>query len=165
MPARAVCIGVALLSLWALRSYDQAGVWLDERSVWAHAVTVSPVKPRVLINVGRSLELDQRPADAVFAYQAALESSWDARRPWRDSREARAVARTNLGRLAFNAGRRGDGFAYFDAAVDEWGEFAPARFQRGIAYARVGRCDESRRDFEAVLALTGKDVRVACEPR
>jgi Tfp pilus assembly protein PilF len=155
---------VAVFGLWALRSYDQTTVWHDERSLWAYAVAVSPEKPRVLVNYGRSLELDGRVEDARLAYLATVDGSDDVRRNAEANREAFAVALTNLGRIERQALHPFQAEAYLSRAVRRFPAFGPARFQLAMLYASQGRCSEMTTELQTVKSLTQQTVNLACEP-
>ena len=157
-------VAIGLLLAWAARTSDQTRVWHSDLSLWTQAVAVSPLKPRPWINLGRALEADQRPAEASQAYHAAVRLSLDRTRPAREQAEARAVALTNLGRLAVRAGDRARGLGYLDAATDAVPEFAPALFQRALAWALMGQCSRMAGDLADVRRITGMSVVVPCEP-
>ena len=79
-----VLVAISVLLACAWRTHQQLQVWQSDLTLWAHAATIAPAKPRVALNYGVSLlarDEAQALQQLVRAYQLtqlAHVPQWDA---------------------------------------------------------------------------------------
>jgi tetratricopeptide (TPR) repeat protein len=100
-----------------------------------------------LLNLGRALELEGRPEEALALYREAADG--DARN---------VEARNNLGGALLAAGKPGEAEPWFREALAIRPDDAPSLSNLGIALAALGRDEEAERQFRAAV---GADPRYA----
>lgn len=66
---------VVLIAWFTLQSHDYVRVFQSNQTLWAHAVTAAPYKPRVVVNYGLTLlqanQLQAGVAQLALAHQLA----------------------------------------------------------------------------------------------
>ena len=85
-------VGVVLLAgFYVWQTYQQIQTWENNPSLWSHAVTVSPYKPRVLQNYGLALLERGDTKGAIEQFRQAVKMAdlphvpaWDRRITNRD---------------------------------------------------------------------------------
>ena len=98
-PARRNALGLTLACvavLMAARTHAYATVWRSEVSLWRHAVSHAPLKPRPWINYGVALTRVGRYDEARQAWTIAVQMADGAHVPWWDAAVSRQLGRTNL---------------------------------------------------------------------
>lgn len=91
-------IGAYLLGC-ALVTYQQAKAWESDRTLWAHAVELAPLKPRPALNYGSALLLVGDYQRAAIWWAHAAELATQPHVPAVDARHTRRTALNNLTRL------------------------------------------------------------------
>ena len=121
-------IGVSLLVLsgLALLTCRQAMVWQNDVTLWAHAVGVTPEKPRPLLNYARALALTDRLETATAFNAHAYIAAADPRRPENRREEWQAIADLNQAMVLLALGERSAGKRHLARALGVWPDFPPA---------------------------------------
>ena len=168
-PVRALAVGA--LSVAALLSFRQVGVWRDSISLWTHALAVSPENylaqsklATLAIAAGRpdeaiarlELALHTNPAHAAshVTLAAALEQvgrADEARAHLERALElepAFAIAHFNLANLLLDQARASDAEAHYRAALRGGLELGAVHQGLALALDAQGRTDEARRERE-----------------
>jgi tetratricopeptide (TPR) repeat protein len=148
---RAAWMALGLLCLaCAARTYARNSDWLDERSLWTSAETVSPGSAKVHNNLGHALsQLPGRLPDAIAQYETALRIEPNY-----------AAAHSNLGSaLAQVPGRMPDAMAEFQAALRIDPDYAEAHYNLGNALSQVpGRLPDAIAQYQAALRIDPGDA-------
>ena len=142
-------VTAAICLAFAMRTYSRNADWLDERSLWASAVAVSPESARAHNNLGTALPLPDRLPDAIAEFQTALRIRPDD-----------AEAHNNLGSaLAHVPGRLSDAIAELQAAVRISPDYAAAHYNLGLALLETpGRLPDALTELQAALRLRPNDA-------
>ena|SRR3990167_10984890 len=94
-PGLAALLLVVLLAL-AGSARQHAEVWRSESALWAHAVRLSPQKPRVLNNYGVTLVMRAQFDEARQVFEAAHRAGHSPHLPPWDRVEGEQTSRANL---------------------------------------------------------------------
>jgi tetratricopeptide (TPR) repeat protein len=122
------CSGVALLSILCLLSFRQVGRWRDSRTLFEHAVRVSPRSVVARNNLGLALASQGRPRQAASQFREALRIRPDS-----------AEAHRNLGIALARMGRVPEAAAHLEAAARLRPEGAEVRSYLARCYLVLGR--------------------------
>jgi tetratricopeptide (TPR) repeat protein len=146
LPERAWwAVPAAICIAFGARTYARNRDWMDERSLWASAVAVSPGSARAHNNLGNALPLEaDRLPDVIAEFEAALRILPDD-----------AEAHNNLGNaLAHMPGRLPDAIAELQAAVHIRPDYAEARNNLGSALLETpGWLPDAIGEFQAALRI------------
>jgi tetratricopeptide (TPR) repeat protein len=115
----------------------------DARDAYARAVALDPGHASARVNLGRWLQEDGHPAQAVVQYRAALAA--EPNHP---------TAAFNLGTALEDLGRWGDAIAAYRKAIDADDDFADAHFNLARLYERSGRRAAALRHLKAYKLLS-----------
>jgi hypothetical protein len=94
---RAVMVG--WLVWCAAVTHDQVGVWRSDLTLWLHAATVAPAKPRPALNYGSALAIRGEFVGAALWWEHAIRLADAPHVPPHDRRRTLASARHNLSAL------------------------------------------------------------------
>jgi tetratricopeptide (TPR) repeat protein len=125
---REAAVGAAgsVLVGFAILSWVQVGYWRDSRTLWEHAVKVSPANSEALNNLGHSLTQEGKLAEAARCFAAALEAY-----------PGHAEAHNNLGRALADMGRWQEAVPHFREALRLQPTYAKAHDNLGLALLRL----------------------------
>lgn len=138
---------VGWLALLAGSTFARAHVWQSDRQLWANAARQAPLKPRPLLNYGRTLEQAGEWDQADDLYRRVIGLSFDARRGTYLNRYTRAAAETNLAHLYILRGWHASALRVLNNTLEDWPEFPYARYNRGALLWAYGACRDARADF------------------
>lgn len=132
---------VGLLGVWALLSARQVPVWTNHRTLWTHALALTPNHPRVVLNYGRALDLggDLEGADAAYLLAIGLAT----RLPPEARGAIDAIAASNRGHLALARHDIAGALRILNALNQEDPTFQPGQINRAIALTLAGSCVEA----------------------
>ncbi len=104
-------------------------------------VAARPQYPDGQFNLGHALEKSGRPEQAIDAYRTAIELG--VARAWE--------AQTRIGSCLVALGREREADRYFDQALAQAPDFAPALFGKGMAKMAFGDFERAGQRFEEAL--------------
>jgi len=154
-PSSRAALVVFLLVLMGLGFLTQsrARVWHDDLSLWTDAVQRAPRKPRPWINLGLALERAGDVTSGMQAHQAALALSFQPRLSQYQQVFSRVASETNIARVLAQSGEEEAAERILNDIIARHPNFAHARYNRGILYARTGRCEQGLTDFVLAAQL------------
>jgi tetratricopeptide (TPR) repeat protein len=115
----------------------------DARDAYARAVALDPRHASARVNLGRWLQEDGHPAEAVVQYRAAL-----AAQP------SHPTAAFNLGTALEELGLRAEAIQAYRRALDADDDFADAHFNLARLYEQAGRRAAALRHLKAYKLLS-----------
>ncbi|HEY2993184.1 MAG TPA: tetratricopeptide repeat protein [Methylomirabilota bacterium] len=139
-------VAVALLGLGVL-SWQQAAIWHDSVTLWAHATSVDPTCARCQNRLGASLHAAGLSSAGVIPLQRAV-----ALRP--DIPNFRG----DLGQVLVWLNRPAEAVPQLERAVEAFPDNAALQSALGAALTQAGRPDEARRRLETALRNRPDDV-------
>lgn len=149
-----LAVGVCVLALWAGIDLNQTiFVWNSDLTLWAHAVTVAPQKPRPHLNFGRELDVIGDLSAAEREARLARMLSFDPNRFQTQQELVREFSEINLAhilmqRKQFDAAKR-----MLDPIVAADPEFPLPRYNRALAERLLGQCAASEADYRQARHL------------
>jgi Flp pilus assembly protein TadD len=111
--------------------------------LWRHLAAVEPERSETVAGHAQALIAAGRFSDAIDVLKAGLAAHPAEPRLW-----------TTLGLCLTYAGRAVEAQTFFDEAVRLAPDLASGRYNRGLAWADLGRLDEAEADFRRALALS-----------
>jgi protein O-mannosyl-transferase len=176
----AVLIGLGEIAI------KQTRVWHDTRTLWQHVIAVAPQSSIAYYNLGRMLEDENKPKDALAYYNYALtinpayaDAHYNLARllakqglqvqaidHYRQSLAIRpndADAHNNLGLLLALRGEVEPSLEEFQKAVRIDPNYGKAFFNMGRIIARQGKPDEAIQNYRRALQLNPDEVAVLTE--
>ena len=144
--AVAAAVAVVLLGL-GLLAWQQATIWHDSVTLWAHATSVDPACARCQNRLGASLHAAGLSAAGVVPLQRAV-----ALRP--DFPNFRG----DLGQVLVWLNRPGEAVEHLERAVAAFPDNATLQSALGAALTQAGRPAEARRRLETALKRQPDDV-------
>jgi len=151
-PRWTLALAGAVIVALGIVTWRRNEMWRDPVAFWEDNVRRAPTKARAWGNLGRSLVLDNRPAEAIEAFERSLEL-----RPVANAEDAgRVIDVTNLVVALEALGRDDDARAWIDGALEEP---MPARLRatlmvdRGNLELARDRLADAERAFREALAL------------
>ena len=143
---------VAVLTLSSM-TYLRAQTWKNELTLWTDATERAPAKPRPFINLGLAKEYSGDVAGAFHAQQTALALSFQPRLTPYQQKFSRVASETNLARLLAQNDQEGAALQMLNQVIAEFPTFPHSRYNRGILYAKIGRCTEGIEDIRIARQL------------
>jgi protein O-mannosyl-transferase len=151
-PARRWVFGIGsaviLLALMAC-AWRQTGYWLDDRTLWEHALALSPKNATAHATLGMALAGKDDVA-AAAEYQKALEVTPSARNVYYT---VRAGAQLGLGDIAARKGDNADAVSHYEQAIEWDSRSVPAHMQLGGILAKTGDLDGAAKQFQRSIEL------------
>lgn len=141
----AVAFGAS--SVLGVLSFQQAGVWKNDLTLWTHALTVRPYGPTTLTNLGHALAERNENERAIALFERAL-----AARPGSPN------ASVNLAWSTMKLGRFAQAEELFKNAISVAPESARAHIGRGLVMAQTGRLSEAETSFREARRLNPRDA-------
>ena len=99
-------IPLLLAAVYAWQTHQQIGIWRSNVTLWTHAVTISPYKPRVLQNYGLALLEQGDTKGAIEQFRHAVKMADLPHVPAWDRRITNRDVTANLKALRGAIGRR-----------------------------------------------------------
>ncbi len=149
MKIAVLILGVGL----ALLTRTQARVWTSEFALWDQARTVSPTKPRVLLNLAVMLERRGDLEAAWALYPQVIVAAADARRAPQANMFSIMAARSNQARLLLHGGAVREAGVLLDRVLAVAPNFAIAHFNRGRVFERLGECAAATKEWQTAARL------------
>ena len=149
MKIAVLILGVGL----ALLTRTQARVWTSEFALWDQARSVSPTKPRVLLNLAVTLEQRGDREAAWALYPQVITAAGDPRRAAQANTFSIIAARSNQARLLLQGGAAQDAGMLLDQVLAVAPNFAIAHFNRGRVFERLGDCAAATKEWQTAARL------------
>lgn len=154
--------GVALLAGWALRTWDQIGVWRNSDTLFSHAIAVTENNYVAFDNRGLHRFQAGRVDDALADYRRSLAIN-----------PGYMNANNNLGHALAGLGRPAEALPYYRAAHAVKPDNLEVRNNLANALSDLGQIDEAMAHYDFVLArrpdhanaLNGSAVVLAMQGR
>ena len=134
-------------------TYLRAQTWTSELTLWTDATERAPAKPRPFINLGLAKEYSGDVPGAFHAQQTALALSFQPRLTAYQQRFSRVASETNLARLLAQNDQEGAALQMLNQVIAEFPTFPHALYNRGVLYAKIGRCLEGVPDIQRARQL------------
>ena len=141
--------------------------WTSEMAVWQQAVTVTPHRPRPLVNLGSTYDHAGQRWQANVAYKQALGESYDLRRGSQWRREVKATVEVNIAHVLMEQGYLASAMRELDITIADYPTFPYAHYNRGAVLRLYGACFEAMREYQLALILLrveGRQVLPTPEP-
>lgn len=139
----AACAAWAVVAILAFLAHRQALTWQSDETLWRHASAVVPRNAIAESLLASALAAQDRTAEAVEHYRAALRID-----------PALRDALTEFGLLLSDGGRPAEALPLLERASLLWPDDADMRVNLAICLARLGRTDDARAAF--LRALTSE---------
>lgn len=136
----ALVLGIFVLIILAVVTYQRNAVWLDPVTLWADTLNNRPNNPRAHNNLGQALEKQERIWEAARHYQKALKL-----------RPGYAEVHLNLGLVLAKAGRIEQAAEHFEYTVKLRPGMAKAHYNLGLARQARGRHQEAIDHYRRAL--------------
>jgi protein O-mannosyl-transferase len=136
--AAGAVMALLLTVLTARRNLDYA----SELAIWQDTVDTSPGNPRAQYDLAHSLEVENRPQEAIAHYQKALEEKPDY-----------VDALNNLGHVLSVSGKPQDAAVYLQRAIQLKPGLAEAHFNLGYADAQQGSIKDAIAQLEEAVRI------------
>jgi tetratricopeptide (TPR) repeat protein len=136
-------VACAVLVLFAVQTYRQAGYWISSRALFEHTLAVTKRNHIIHNNLGVVLAGDGRYDEAISCYKRALEIEPDY-----------ADARANVGHVFLALGRLDEAYAELARTLELKPAMVEAHTDMGTLLAAQGRYDESAGHLEESLRLS-----------
>jgi len=133
--------GLAIVAC-SLVAESQFASWKNSLTLWRHAVAVGADNARAHNLLGRSLDEDGRPDEAIVEYREAVRLDPDD-----------VEARNNLGLAFAHQGRFDDAIEQYRAALQIRENFSEAANNLGSVLAATGKMEEAERVLKRAVAL------------
>jgi tetratricopeptide (TPR) repeat protein len=140
-PRATAAVAVALLTLFASRTWVRNLDWRDSRALFASAVSASPRSAKAHHNLGVALQMDGEYEKALFHYEQAIAIYPDY-----------AAAAFGIGHLAMLRGDEATALEWLQRAVRSDWQMSNAHFQLGLLYLRHGQYTAAEAALRAALA-------------
>lgn len=134
--------GAAVVTVLAVVSHRQAGVWRDSVTLWEHAVSVGPDNYRAHTNLGFALAEADEIDRAIAAYREAIRL-----------RPGFPNAHNYLGALLSQRGRHAEAAVELRAALKTRPRFVEARNNLGLALAALDQPGDAIGEFREAVRL------------
>ncbi len=131
------CGAVAVVAVLMGCAEQQTSHWMNEETLWQHALDCIPDNPQAEFHLARELASQGRYDEAIVLYKRAQPRFYDAR------------VFTDLGALLDRLGRHGEAMQEYRLAVEKAPQFPPGHLNLGIALA-TGKKAEAARQFRLV---------------
>ena len=142
-------LAVAVLARLGLLTWRQSGVYHNMQTLWEDTLVKNPVCWMAHNNLGYELARQDRSAEAIGHYQAALRIKPDFPDP-----------HNNLGIQLDLQGRPAAAVAEYAAALKIEPTYTLARYNLAIALSRLGQTNDSMRQYEIILSFDPKNADV-----
>lgn len=137
-----------LLSAMIAVTENQLKCWTDSRSLFAHAIAVTPNNAIAHVDLGVALEESGRRDDALKEYQKAVHLNADL-----------VQARNNLGNLFQQMGKTNEALAEYQAALRLKPEAPLVHANLGGLLLKLGRSNEAMDQLSEAARLAPQDPR------
>ncbi len=132
-----------LLSVLALLTWQQLGIWRDSETLWRRAVAINPEAYRARIYLGGALyNIPAKKQEAVEQYRQALRILPDS-----------AEAHYKLAHALAAVGEFGEATKHMRSYLEIVPESAAAHIDLGIFYSQQEKIDEEIGEYRAALKL------------
>jgi len=136
-------IPVAILAVFAVKSYAQSATWHDNVSLWQNALRHDPDNSIALTNLGHQYIEDEDYPTAIQLLTRAVEN---------EATNAESFhSYQNLAVAYSRTGRQREAIMNYTAAYARRPGYVDAIFGRGLAYTETGRLDSAVADFTLIL--------------
>ncbi len=140
-----VVASVVVLVVFAVKSYTQSRTWHNNESLWKNALKYDPDNGVALTNLGWEYIDRKEYTTAIDLLQRAIQN------------EPTYVecfnAYQNLGYAHSMVGMKEEAVRNFTSAIARRPGYIDGLFNRGLAYADIGKFDSAVADFTAILTL------------
>ena len=126
-----------VLVWWSVLSWHQVQTWRDSRSLWAHAVVVSPGCVRCRVNLASRLDVNGGGAEALAQYEEALRLAPEL-----------VEIHTNIGLLLVRLGRPAEAIPHYEQVLTRYPDRLPERVNLVTGLVETGRLPEAVARFE-----------------
>jgi tetratricopeptide (TPR) repeat protein len=145
--AALAAVACALAALAAV-TVRQAGFWVDQETLFRHALAVTPESGKAHLLLSQAIaERGDFPGALRHAREAARLDPWNPR------------AQKNLGYMLYRVGLVDDAIVALERAVALQPGWAEAHGNLAVAYGRAGRFDDAAREMARERALRGGGAR------
>jgi Flp pilus assembly protein TadD len=135
-------VGIFVVVAFAIVAREQVWTWQDSRTMWGHAVSVSPHNARAYSNLGAALLEERRADEAADAFRRAVQLQPSVPR-----------LRRNLGLALLRAGRSDAARAEFEEALRIDPSYADGHAALGDVLAEQGDVAAAIRHYQQAIAL------------
>lgn len=149
LAALAGVLVVSATAALALTTWRQAKIWRDDETLWGHAVRLDPASSIAASNLGSTLRLRGKLAEAVEQSERAL-----------FLRPAHAEAHLNLGLARAAQGRPDEAERHFRQVLEIKPRSAPAHAGLGRLLDTQGRLDEALEQFHLALQINPRSASI-----
>lgn len=165
MTGRAI-VGVTLALGLGLGTASRVRAWHDDRTVWAEAARIAPLRPRVWVNLGRAQQLEGDFPGALQSYHRGIALSFDPHRLYGANLYARLAAETDTATVLLQMGNVQGAWNQIQTVLADpaWPNFPYAIFHRGVIEALVGQCQAARADWALAARIDGTIVPPNTQP-
>jgi tetratricopeptide (TPR) repeat protein len=146
-PAARTAAAVLLVTL-GLLTWNQAGAYRDQETLWRHSLAAEPESFMAHYNLGELLERNGQWDEAMTHYRETLRLN----PTWAD-------AWVNLGSVHGKRGEIDDALRCFDRAIEIAPGHATAYFDRGVALEMQGRPDRALEAYAEAVRLQPQMVQ------
>jgi protein O-mannosyl-transferase len=132
--------GAAVAACGLAATSRQLAYWQDSETLFRHALAVTADNHLAHNNLGTTLYVKGRMAEAITEYQAALRLKPND-----------TEAHHNLGLAFLNGDRTDEAIAQFRMALQLKPDYVKAHYNLGLTFLSQGRLDEAAGEFQAAL--------------
>jgi protein O-mannosyl-transferase len=139
-----VATAVVVITIFALAilTWNQTQVWRTPRTLWQHAVTVTPYSSIAHYNLGRTLEREDKSNQAVESYRRAVSAN-----------PRHAKAHFNLARLLALKGLDIEAIDHYRQVLEIRPDHADAHNDLGLLLEMKGDIAAAQSEFQQTLRL------------